>query len=170
MKAFFSQYGKVIEVRINPNTKQQSGRRLPNYGFVVFEDRASVENLLVTSKSSLSFFKDKLEYRLNIEEKRARQGRMMSSYGGGGGGNKSNNRGNRSMSNGSRSGPTMPNGAPNPNPKKSHYNNNYENNNNNNNYGGFGEKRNNENTISDTSGGGGGGGGNVRKTNNQRRS
>lgn len=98
---FFSQYGKVLEVRINTNTKQQSGRRLPNYGFVVFDDKNSVEVLLGNTKSNnLTFKTDKAEYRLNVEEKRARQGR-----GAGGnanfGGNKP--RATRSTSNGSNS-------------------------------------------------------------------
>lgn len=100
LKAFFSQYGRVVEVRINSNTKQMSGRRLPNYGFVVFEDGHAVENLLSSTKSNnLTLKNERGEFRLNIEEKRARQGRQSSGYGGGNGGGKQ--RPNRSTSNGS---------------------------------------------------------------------
>jgi len=113
LKQYFGQYGRVLEVRINTNTKQQSGRRLPNYGFVVFEEKQSVDVLLGSSKSNnLTYKNDKgVEFRLNVEEKRARQTRMSTGYGG-----KQNNRVTRSSSNGSRNGQ-----------------NNYNNNNNNNN-------------------------------------
>lgn len=76
LRQFFSQYGKVLEVRINTNTKQPIGRRLPNYGFVVFEEKQHVDNLLGSTKSNNLVFKnEKGEFRLNVEEKRARQGR-----------------------------------------------------------------------------------------------
>jgi len=102
LRTYFSQYGKVMDMRINTNSKQQSGRRLPNYGFVVFEEKQAVENLLSASKAnSITYKNDKgVEYRLNVEEKRARQGRISSGF------NKQsqNNRNTRSSSNGSRNG------------------------------------------------------------------
>lgn len=77
-----------------------SGRRLPNYGFVVFEDGHAVENLLSSTKSNnLTLKNERGEFRLNIEEKRARQGRQSSGYGGSNVGGKQ--RPNRSTSNGS---------------------------------------------------------------------
>jgi Ras GTPase-activating protein-binding protein 1 len=97
LQAFFSQFGPVVDVRINKNTKQQSDRRLPNYGFIVFDSQESVENVLRNSKLGLTYKDGKgVEHRLNIEEKRARQsgGKQQ----GGGGGN------NRSSSNGSKGG------------------------------------------------------------------
>jgi hypothetical protein len=102
LKQFFSQYGKVLEVRINTNTKQQSGRRLPNYGFVVFDDKQTVDTLLGATKSNnLTYKNDKgIEFRLNVEEKRARQGRMSSF----GGAINKTNRVTRSSSNTSRNG------------------------------------------------------------------
>lgn len=104
LKGFFGQYGRVVEVRINSNSKQQSGRRLPNYGFVVFDDKVTVDNLLGVNKSNnLTYKSDKgIEYRLNVEEKRARAGRMSNSNFGG---NRGGQRTARSSSNGSR-GPT----------------------------------------------------------------
>ena len=97
LQAYFSQYGPVVDVRINKNTKQQADRRLPNYGFIVFDSKESVENLLRNPKN-LIFKDDKgIEHRLNIEEKRARQS------GGGGSGGKHQS-GNRSSSNGSKGG------------------------------------------------------------------
>lgn len=100
LRTYFSQYGKVMDMRINTNSKQQSGRRLPNYGFVVFEEKQAVENLLSASKAnSITYKNDKgIEYRLNVEEKRARQGRISSGY------NQKSNRNTRSSSNGSRNG------------------------------------------------------------------
>lgn len=60
LRAYFSQYGKVMDMRINTNSKQQSGRRLPNYGFVVFEEKQAVENLLSASKAnSITYKNDK---------------------------------------------------------------------------------------------------------------
>lgn len=102
LRTYFSQYGKVMDMRINTNSKQQSGRRLPNYGFVVFEEKQAVENLLSASKAnSITYKNDKgIEYRLNVEEKRARQGRISSGYASGG----KSNRATRSTSNGSRNG------------------------------------------------------------------
>jgi len=76
LRAFFSQFGKVVEIRINVNTKQHNGRRLPNYGFIVFDERQSVEKLLAATKNNSLTYKSAerggAEYRLNIEEKRAR--------------------------------------------------------------------------------------------------
>lgn len=96
LKQFFGQYGKVLEVRINTNTKQPVGRRLPNYGFVVFEEKQHVDNLLGSTKSNNLVFKnEKGEFRLNVEEKRARQGRVY-------GGQNTKPRVTRSSSNGSR--------------------------------------------------------------------
>ena len=49
-----------MDMRINTNSKQQSGRRLPNYGFVVFEEKQAVENLLSASKAnSITYKNDK---------------------------------------------------------------------------------------------------------------
>lgn len=102
LRTYFSQYGKVMDMRINTNSKQQSGRRLPNYGFVVFEEKQAVENLLNASKANSITYKNErgVEYRLNVEEKRARQGRISSGYTGG----SKSNRATRSTSNGSRNG------------------------------------------------------------------
>lgn len=125
LRTYFSQYGNVMDMRINTNSKQQSGRRLPNYGFVVFEEKQAVENLLAASKSnSITYKNEKGEYRLNVEEKRARQGRISSGFGGGKGGN--NNRNNRSTSNGSRNGNINNNNAENQRdrPKKTNNTNN----------------------------------------------
>jgi hypothetical protein len=100
LEAFFGQYGKVVEVRINSNNKQQSGRRLPNYGFVVFEESRSVDFLLVSAKANnLTYTNEKgVEYRLNVEEKRMRQGRGNNNNAGF---TKVPHRANRSTSNGS---------------------------------------------------------------------
>jgi len=102
LRTYFSQYGKVMDMRINTNSKQQSGRRLPNYGFVVFEEKQAVENLLSASKANSITYKNEkgIEYRLNVEEKRARQGRISSGYANGA----KSNRVTRSTSNGSRNG------------------------------------------------------------------
>jgi RNA recognition motif-containing protein len=122
LKQFFGQFGKVVEVRINTNTKQQSGRRLPNYGFVVFDDKLSVDNLLGSSKSNnLTYKNDKGEFRLNVEEKRARQARMSNFVGGGNGAKP--DRVTRSSSNSSRN--RQQNGTSKKQPIGNHANENY---------------------------------------------
>lgn len=135
LRTYFSQYGKVMDMRINTNSKQQSGRRLPNYGFVVFEEKQAVENLLAASKSnSITYKNDKgIEYRLNVEEKRARQGRISSGFGG------KTNRTTRSTSNGSRNGNN--NGERNERPKKNTNNKDYSQSSNTHETGGY-ERRN----------------------------
>ena len=111
LRACFGTYGHVLDIRINSNNKHQTGRRLPNYGFVIFEDKQCVERLLsATNANNLTYKSDKgVEYRLNIEEKRARQGRPFgnnnnsNNKSGGGGGGNGGNRVNRSSSNRSNS-------------------------------------------------------------------
>jgi len=126
LRTYFSQYGKVMDMRINTNSKQQSGRRLPNYGFVVFEEKQAVENLLAASKSnSITYKNEKGEYRLNVEEKRARQGRISSGFSGKGG---NNNRNNRSTSHGSRNGNSNTNSGENQRSERPKKNNNTQNN------------------------------------------
>lgn len=101
LKTFFSQFGNVIEVRINYNNKQQSGRRLPNYGFIVFDKVETVNELLRTSKPYLTYVNDKgVEHRLNIEEKRARNQSQQQQGGQQQQERRQYNRQNRSSSNG----------------------------------------------------------------------
>lgn len=64
LKEFFEQYGAVLELRIN------SGGKLPNFGFVVFEDSEPVQKIL--SNRPIKFRGD---IRLNVEEKKTRSAR-----------------------------------------------------------------------------------------------
>jgi Ras GTPase-activating protein-binding protein 1 len=64
LKAFFEQYGKVMELRIN---KKGSNQNVPNYGFVVFEDEKTVEKVL-SNKGPYML----QGHRLNVEEKKQR--------------------------------------------------------------------------------------------------
>ncbi|WAQ96871.1 G3BP2-like protein [Mya arenaria] len=69
LKAFFEEYGSVVELRIN--TKSGSGK-VPNFGFVVFESNDPVDSILKKSASGLAI---KLhDHRLNVEEKKPRGG------------------------------------------------------------------------------------------------
>ncbi|XP_029020889.1 ras GTPase-activating protein-binding protein 1 [Betta splendens] len=61
---FFEQYGKVLDLRIN------SGGKLPNFGFVVFDDSEPVQKVL--SNRPIKFRGD---VRLNVEEKKTRSAR-----------------------------------------------------------------------------------------------
>uniref|UniRef100_A0A8C7FV76 GTPase activating protein (SH3 domain) binding protein 1 n=1 Tax=Oncorhynchus kisutch TaxID=8019 RepID=A0A8C7FV76_ONCKI len=63
LKEFFQQYGTVLELRIN------SGGKLPNFGFVVFDDSEPVQKIL--SNRPIKFRGD---VRLNVEEKKTRPG------------------------------------------------------------------------------------------------
>ncbi|KAM3866795.1 ras GTPase-activating protein-binding protein 1 [Diretmus argenteus] len=64
LKEFFEQYGTVLELRIN------SGGKLPNFGFVVFDDSEPVQKIL--SNKPIKFRGD---VRLNVEEKKTRSAR-----------------------------------------------------------------------------------------------
>lgn len=64
LKEFFEQYGTVLELRIN------SGGKLPNFGFVVFDDAEPVQKIL--SNRPIKFRGD---VRLNVEEKKTRSAR-----------------------------------------------------------------------------------------------
>uniref|UniRef100_A0A3B3ZAI7 Uncharacterized protein n=1 Tax=Periophthalmus magnuspinnatus TaxID=409849 RepID=A0A3B3ZAI7_9GOBI len=61
LKEFFEHYGTVLELRIN------SGGKLPNFGFVVFDDAEPVQKIL--SNRPIKFRND---VRLNVEEKKTR--------------------------------------------------------------------------------------------------
>ncbi|XP_060063515.1 ras GTPase-activating protein-binding protein 2-like isoform X2 [Ylistrum balloti] len=61
---FFTGYGTVVELRINT---KGSGGKLPNFGFVVFDNADPVKNIL--SNKPIMF---NGEHRLNVEEKKAR--------------------------------------------------------------------------------------------------
>ncbi|XP_077430134.1 ras GTPase-activating protein-binding protein 1 isoform X2 [Vanacampus margaritifer] len=64
LKEFFEQYGTVLELRIN------SGGKLPNFGFVVFDDSDPVQKILGSRPIKL-----RGEVRLNVEEKKTRSAR-----------------------------------------------------------------------------------------------
>ncbi|KAK5896578.1 hypothetical protein CesoFtcFv8_009721 [Champsocephalus esox] len=63
LKEFFEQYGTVLELRIN------SGGKLPNFGFVVFDDSEPVQKIL--SNRPIMF---RGSVRLNVEEKKTQRG------------------------------------------------------------------------------------------------
>ncbi|KAH0629858.1 hypothetical protein JD844_012289 [Phrynosoma platyrhinos] len=64
LKEFFQSYGNVVELRIN------SGGKLPNFGFVVFDDPEPVQKIL--GNRPIMF---RGEVRLNVEEKKTRAAR-----------------------------------------------------------------------------------------------
>ncbi|XP_061535240.1 ras GTPase-activating protein-binding protein 2 isoform X1 [Phycodurus eques] len=70
LKDFFMTYGNVVELRIN--TKGVSGK-LPNFGFVVFDDSDPVQKILGAKVDGPIMFRG--EVRLNVEEKKTRAAR-----------------------------------------------------------------------------------------------
>uniref|UniRef100_A0A2K6KF12 RRM domain-containing protein n=1 Tax=Rhinopithecus bieti TaxID=61621 RepID=A0A2K6KF12_RHIBE len=64
LKYFFQNYGNMVELHIN------SGEKLPNFDFVVFDDSEPVQKVL--SNRSIMF---RGEVRLNVEEKKTRAAR-----------------------------------------------------------------------------------------------
>uniref|UniRef100_A0A6I8S225 G3BP stress granule assembly factor 2 n=1 Tax=Xenopus tropicalis TaxID=8364 RepID=A0A6I8S225_XENTR len=74
LKEFFMSYGNVMELRIN--TKGVGGK-LPNFGFVVFDDSEPVQRILL---SKPIMFRG--EVRLNVEEKKTRAARERETRGG----------------------------------------------------------------------------------------
>ncbi|XP_040003261.1 ras GTPase-activating protein-binding protein 2 isoform X7 [Xiphias gladius] len=75
LKEFFMSYGNVVELRIN--TKGVGGK-LPNFGFVVFDDSDPVQRIL--GAKPIMF---RNEVRLNVEEKKTRAVRERETRGGG---------------------------------------------------------------------------------------
>lgn len=81
LKVFFGHWGNVQDLRINTKS---SGGKLPNFGFVVFDSPDAVQAVLKEKPIKFNG-----EHRLNVEEKKPRDNRMMSGRGalrGGGGG------------------------------------------------------------------------------------
>uniref|UniRef100_A0A8C7YPZ4 G3BP stress granule assembly factor 2b n=1 Tax=Oryzias sinensis TaxID=183150 RepID=A0A8C7YPZ4_9TELE len=74
LKEFFKTYGNVVELRIN--TKGVGGK-LPNFGFVVFDDSEPVQKIL--GAKPIMF---RGEVRLNVEEKKTRAVRERETRGG----------------------------------------------------------------------------------------
>jgi len=78
LKDFFMTFGNVVEMRIN--TKGVGGK-LPNFGFVVFDDSEPVQRILAAKPVMF-----RGEVRLNVEEKKTRALRERETRGGPGGG------------------------------------------------------------------------------------
>ncbi|MBN3315648.1 G3BP2 protein, partial [Atractosteus spatula] len=74
LKDFFMTFGNVVELRIN--TKGVGGK-LPNFGFVVFDDSDPVQRIL--GAKPIMF---RGEVRLNVEEKKTRAARERETRGG----------------------------------------------------------------------------------------
>lgn len=66
LEDLFGKFGKVAEVRLRPD-QQKQGRRVPSFGFVVFESEDAVPKVL----SSIPILMDN-GHRLNIETKKVR--------------------------------------------------------------------------------------------------
>uniref|UniRef100_A0A8C0NK01 Ras GTPase-activating protein-binding protein 2 n=5 Tax=Canidae TaxID=9608 RepID=A0A8C0NK01_CANLF len=75
LKEFFMSFGNVVELRIN--TKGVGGK-LPNFGFVVFDDSEPVQRILIAKPIMF-----RGEVRLNVEEKKTRAARERETRGGG---------------------------------------------------------------------------------------
>lgn len=69
LKDFFSEFGTVMELRINTKGAGPAGQKVPNFGFVVFDSAEPVQKAL--QNKPLTF---RNEYRINVEEKKARDG------------------------------------------------------------------------------------------------
>ncbi|XP_070585259.1 ras GTPase-activating protein-binding protein 2 isoform X2 [Erythrolamprus reginae] len=74
LKEFFMGFGNVMELRIN--TKGVGGK-LPNFGFVVFDDCEPVQKILLAKPIMF-----RGEVRLNVEEKKTRAARERETRGG----------------------------------------------------------------------------------------
>jgi RNA recognition motif-containing protein len=95
LKTYFNHFGRVIDVKICPSSKQQSERfskYKSKHGFVVFEDNSSVKNLLsLLSFSKIKYVKKGVECKLKISQKiskkeyqkSAPRSLMSNGYGGG---------------------------------------------------------------------------------------
>lgn len=64
LKSFFEQFGTVVDVRIN---RKSAPRDVPNFGFVVFDNPESVQQVLEQKPIIINN-----DHRLNVEEKKQR--------------------------------------------------------------------------------------------------
>lgn len=90
LRGVFDKFGKIVDCHINnkPKPSLSSGQKPPNFGFVIFEDVKSVQQVLESSTLYLG------NNRLNVEEKKTRSmarppsmdGRLGGSRDGGRGG------------------------------------------------------------------------------------
>lgn len=99
LREHFAKFGKVIEVRIN-----YSHTSNPSFGFVIFEDPKSVEEVL--HQMPITFKSDRGDHRINIEEKKQRS-RDNNRNRGGMGGDQRRMGGGGDMRGGRRGGPPM---------------------------------------------------------------
>ncbi|XP_035908393.1 ras GTPase-activating protein-binding protein 2-like [Anopheles stephensi] len=116
LKTLFSKFGTVVDLRIMSKSVQKMPgvRTPPHYGFITYEDPASVQNCL--SNMPLYFPENSPDgHKLNVEEKKTRvrgpgegSGRMGS---GGGGGGIGNANANGPRSGGTGSGQSRPTGG-----------------------------------------------------------
>ncbi|XP_071455515.1 ras GTPase-activating protein-binding protein 2 [Hetaerina americana] len=84
LKELFGKFGTILDLRIHskPNTKGPGGKCVPNYGFIVFKDASSVQDVL--SRKPIYFPGDGGQ-KLNVEEKKTRPRQEGGGNQGGGG-------------------------------------------------------------------------------------
>jgi hypothetical protein len=71
LKELFGKFGTIVDLRIHskPNNKGVQGNRVPNYGFIIFDDANVVQQVL---NSRPFFFPSDGGQKLNVEEKKTR--------------------------------------------------------------------------------------------------
>ncbi|XP_021925531.1 ras GTPase-activating protein-binding protein 1 isoform X2 [Zootermopsis nevadensis] len=76
LKDLFGKFGHIIDLRIHSksNNKGVPGNRVPNYGFITFEDANTVQQVL---NSRPFYFPQENGQKLNVEEKKARGRQSM---------------------------------------------------------------------------------------------
>uniref|UniRef100_A0A0A9VZE7 Ras GTPase-activating protein-binding protein 1 n=1 Tax=Lygus hesperus TaxID=30085 RepID=A0A0A9VZE7_LYGHE len=90
LRELFGKFGAIVDLRIlSKGSTKSSGNRVPNYGFIIFEDQSAVQAVL-TSKPIM--FPNDNGVKLNVEEKKAKRG-----GGGGEGGGRGGARGGGGM-------------------------------------------------------------------------
>ncbi|XP_046393417.1 ras GTPase-activating protein-binding protein 2 [Ischnura elegans] len=84
LRELFGKFGTILDLRIHskPNTKGPGGKCVPNYGFIVFKDPASVQDVL--SRKPI-YFPGEGGQKLNVEEKKTRPRQEGGGSQGGGG-------------------------------------------------------------------------------------
>ncbi|KAJ9578817.1 hypothetical protein L9F63_004967, partial [Diploptera punctata] len=82
LKDLFGKFGTIIDLRIHSksNSKGVPGNRVPNYGFIIFEDPSTVQHVLNSINQSLPiYFPNENGQKLNVEEKKTRPRQSMDS-------------------------------------------------------------------------------------------
>ncbi|KAI5702862.1 hypothetical protein M8J75_004961 [Diaphorina citri] len=72
LRALFGQFGTILDLKILSKVQKGPNNRVPNYGFIIFEDPATVQTVLQNTPIYFPNASDPTAVKLNVEEKKRR--------------------------------------------------------------------------------------------------